>query len=75
MTISNYSPQTGKLPALLEGYTGYYLSLTGQLVFAFRFCEKKGRGYFPVHVRQAMDTALENLCAGVPRLFKKEPKL
>jgi len=45
LAIPNYSPQAGKLPALPEGYTGYYQSLTGQIVFAFGFREKKGLVY------------------------------
>ncbi len=45
LTIPNYSPQAGKLPALPEGYTGYYQSLTCQMVFAFGFREKKGLIY------------------------------
>jgi len=45
LTIPNYSPQAGKLPALPEGYTGYYQSLTCQMVFAFGFREKKGWVY------------------------------
>jgi hypothetical protein len=45
LTIPNYSPQAGKLPNLPEGYTGYYQSLTCQMVFAFGFREKKGLLY------------------------------
>jgi hypothetical protein len=45
LSIPNYSPQAGKLPALPEGYTGYYQSMTCQMVFAFGFREKKGLVY------------------------------
>jgi len=45
LTIPNYTPQAGQLPGLPEGYTGYYQSVTRQLVFAFGLRLKKGWVY------------------------------
>jgi hypothetical protein len=70
-----YLPQTGKLLALLEGCAGYDQSLTSQIVFACGSCEKKDWGDSPSNLRQVMNVALENLCAGISSLLKEEPKL
>jgi hypothetical protein len=70
-----YFPQTGKLPALLEGCAGDDQFLTGQIVFASGSCEKKDRGDLPGNLWQVMNMALERLRTGFQRLFKKEPKL
>ena len=73
LTIPNYSPQAGKLPALPEGYTGYYQSLTCQMVFAFGFREKKGLVYLSKDGWQPHECSPSRLAAGhLARLTRSE---
>jgi hypothetical protein len=45
LTIPNFSPQLGKLPALPEGYLGYFQSQRGQLVFVYGLRQRQGLLY------------------------------